>query len=76
MTALLGLQQEWVSKAEEKMTTVVLLWDLSAAFDTIRPILFCKKSELYGLDRKNCSWFLSFLNGRSQRVKVGQAISK
>ena len=76
MTALSGLQQEWASKEEEKMTTGVLLWDLSAAYDTICPILFCKKAQLYGFDRKTCSWFLSFLTGRSQRVKVGQAISE
>jgi hypothetical protein len=28
MTALSGLQQEWASKEEEKMTSGVLLWDL------------------------------------------------
>ncbi len=53
MTALSGLQQEWASKEEEKMTTGVLLWDLSAAYDTICPILLCKKAQLYGFDRKN-----------------------
>ncbi len=76
MTALSGLQQEWASKEEEKITTGVLLWDLSAAYDTICPFLFGKKAQLYGFDRKTCSWFLSFLTGRSQRVKVGQAISE
>jgi hypothetical protein len=35
-----------------------------------------QKAQLYRLDRKTCSWFLSFLTGRSQRVKVGQAISE
>ena len=75
MTALSGLQHEWTTKEEEKMKTGVLFWDLSAAYDTICPILFCKKAQLYGFDSKSCSWFLSFLTGRSQRVKVGQAIS-
>jgi hypothetical protein len=37
---------EWASKDEEKMTTGVLLWNLSAAYDTICPILICKKSTI------------------------------
>ncbi len=76
MTALSGLQQEWASKEEEKIKTGVLLCDLSAAYDTICPILFCKKAQLYGFDRKTCTLFLLFLTGRSRSVKVGQAISE
>jgi hypothetical protein len=40
MTALSGLQQEWASKEKGKMTTGVLLWDLSAAYDTICPLSY------------------------------------
>jgi retron-type reverse transcriptase len=57
------------------MTTRELLWNLSAAYNTIYPILFCKKAQWYVFNRKTFSWFLSFLTGRSQRFKVGQAIS-
>ena len=58
------------------MTTGILLWDLSAAFDTIDPGLMCEKLKLYGFDRVSTEWFRSFLTGRSQFVKIGTSKSK
>ena len=75
MTAWANIQQEWASNTDEKNITGVLLWDLSAAFDTLDPELLIKKLSLYGFSEKTCSWFKSFLTGRSQRVKIGSAIS-
>ena len=75
MTALTSIQKQWITSTEEGKKTGVLIWDLSAAFDTLDPGLFCQKLEIYGLDRKSKEWFNSFLTGRTQRVKIGSQLS-
>ena len=35
MTALSSMQKEWTENTESKKKTGILLWDLSAAFDTL-----------------------------------------
>ena len=37
--------------------------------------LLCEKLRLYGCSTKTCEWFTSFLTFRSQRVRIGQALS-
>ena len=75
MTALSTIQQEWAENTVNKFITGVLLWDLSAAFDTLNTSTLCKKLQIYGFDRLSCAWFRSFLTGRSQRVKIGITLS-
>jgi hypothetical protein len=76
MTALSSMQQEWIQNSENKLKTGILLWDISAAYGTLCPSLFCEKLKIYGFDKNTCKWFVSFLTGRSQRVKIGASISK
>ena len=71
----INIRQDWATNTEEKHITGVLVWDLSAAFDTLDVELLCKKLELYGLDTLSVSWFRSFLTNRSQKVEIGEAIS-
>ena len=61
---------------QQAKRTGILVWDLSAAYDTLCPTLFCEKLKIYGFDKNACKWFMSFLTGRSQRVKIGTAISE
>jgi hypothetical protein len=68
MTAPLSMQQEFIQNSENKLKTGILLWDLSAAYDTLCPSLFCEKLKIYGFDKNSCKWFVSFLTGRSHRV--------
>ena len=75
MTALSAMQKEWIQNTEQGLTTGVLVWDLSAAFDTMDIELFIRKLTLYGADQKTRDWFESFLTGRTQRVKIGDALS-
>ena len=42
MTAMSSMQKEWIKNAEDGLTTGVLIWDLSAAFDTVNIELLCK----------------------------------
>ena len=76
MTALTAMQQEWSTNSERKLQTGILLWDLSAAYDTLSPDILCEKLKIYGFDENSCKWFYSFLTGRTQRVKIGQIMSK
>ena len=53
MTALSDIQKEWTSNSDEKFITGILLWDLSAAFDTLSADIFCKKLRVYGFDQNS-----------------------
>ena len=61
MTALTAMQKEWVKNTEEGLLTVILIWDLSAAYDTVDTELLCKKLEIYGCEPKTCDWFHSYI---------------
>ena len=41
MTAWQQIQQDWAMKTEKKLVTGVLMWDLTAAFDTLDTDLLC-----------------------------------
>ena len=75
MTAWQEVQLDWATKGEGGMVTGVLLWDLSAAFDTLDCKGACDKLKLFGLKERSVQWIRSFLTGRSQRVKIGEAVS-
>ena len=75
MTALTEIQKQWITSTDEGQKTGVLIWDLSAAFDTLDPELLCRKLGIYGVDRKSTGWFHSFLTNRTQTVKIGDRIS-
>ena len=76
MTALSEIQRDWMENTEDKKTTGVLFWDLSAAFDTLNSDLLIEKLKLYGCDTKTCEWFNSFLTGREQMVRIGKYFSR
>ena len=62
--------------SDKDTASVLLLLDLSAAFDTVDvdkllDILFME----IGLRGQALKWFKSFLKGRTQRVKIGNSLS-
>ena len=61
MSAWAEMQQEWSNNTESNEITGILLWDLSAAFDTLDAVLLCKKLEIYGFEERTVEWFLSFV---------------
>ena len=75
MTALSAMQKDWVRRNEDGLITGVLIWDLSAAFDTVNTDLLCEKLKIYGCNKRTCAWFHSFLTDRSQQVKIGTELS-
>ena len=76
MTAWANIQQDWAQNTEDKQITGIMLWDLSAAFDTLDAQILGKKLVLYGFTDHTTKWFLSFLTGRTQRIKIGSQVSK
>ena len=75
MTAHSQMQKDWINNTEKGSKTGILIWDLSAAFDTLDINLLCEKLKLYGFMEKTVHWFKSFLTDRSQRVRIGQTLS-
>ena len=55
--------------------TALLLYDLSAAFDTLKPQVLLDKLEIYGFDQLSLDWMKSYLTGRKQAVRIGKHTS-
>ena len=68
---MLGVTDEVLRGFDENQATVIIFLDLSAAFDTIDvdKLLEIMYEEI-GLGGTVLKWFRSFLEGRTQRVKI------
>ena len=76
-TLLLKVVNDLLIACDNHHPTVVLLLDLSAAFDTVdQNILIRILEEEIGIKGKALDWFKSFLTGRTQKVKIGESYSK
>jgi len=76
-TLLIKIVNDVLIAADEKTATVVMLLDLSAAFDTVDHNLLLKilRQEI-GIRGSALSWFTSFLTGRCQRIRLGKSVSE
>ena len=76
-TLLIKITNDLLIASDKDTASVLLLLDLSAAFDTVDvnkllDILFME----IGIRGNALNWFKSFLIGRSQRVKIGNSFSE
>ena len=73
---LVRLTNDILIASNTKSATVVILLDLSAAFDTVEHSLLLKilRNEI-GLKGTVLKWFHSFLMGRAQRTRINNSIS-
>ena len=71
-TLLIRIVNDLLIATDEKKATVVMLLDLSAAFDTVDhdKLLNILRREI-GVCGVALQWFTSYLKGRCQRVKIG-----
>ena len=75
-TALIKVQNDILSALDAGSSAVLLMLDLSAAFDTKdHDILLSRLCNVYGITGDALDWFRSYLTGRIQRVVIENAVS-
>lgn len=75
-TLTIRIWNDLLVASDDKSATIVMMLDLSAAFDTVDHDLLLRilRNEI-GLGGKVLLWFTSFLKSRSQRVRLGNITS-
>ena len=75
-TALVKISNDLLLSADNKDVSILVLLDLSAAFDTIdHCILLNRLRESFGLDGTVLNWLKSYLTERKQCVKIDNYFS-
>ena len=75
-TAVLKIQNDLLMMLDKKENVVLLLLDLSAAFDTINHALLLKKLQnKYGITGTVLNWIQSYLSGRKFKVVINKSSS-
>ena len=75
-TALIKVQNDILSALAAGSPAILLMLDLSAAFDTIdHDILLSRLCNVYGITGDTLDWFRSYLTGRIQRVVIEDYVS-
>lgn len=75
-TALLKVQNDIATALDKKKYVVLVMLDLSAAFDLVdHQILLQRMHTRFGFCDDTLQWTASYLNGWTQRVKIGDDIS-
>ena len=75
-TALVGVNNDLLKAVNEHQEAVLVLLDLSAAFNTVDYDIFLKRSEeRYGVSGTVLSWFASYPENRKQSVIIGSESS-
>lgn len=75
-TALTSIQDSILKSMDAGKITVLVLLDLSAAYDTVDHDIFLNRlSNYFKFSGKALQWFESYIRGRMVHVKVGDEIS-
>ena len=75
-TALLQIQNDLLLNLADKQGVILVLLDLSAAFDTIdHDILLHRLESLLGISSTPLAWFASYLRDRSHAVSINNCTS-
>ena len=73
--ALFKLLTSWQNSLERSGFVGSILMDLSKAYDCLPKDLFLAKLQVYGFSKESIRLFLSYLTNRTQRIKIGSALS-
>ena len=74
-TALLYFTDEILKNMDDKKVSVIVLLDMSKAFDSICHDLMLSKLCRIGVSNAACNWFGSYLSQRNQVVNIANCIS-
>ena len=75
-TALLCVQNDILQAIDGKKSVILVLLDLSAAFDTIdHTVLLHRLKHDFGITGTALKWLDSYLSHRTQTVKIGDSFS-
>jgi hypothetical protein len=76
-TALLKITNDILCAMDDDKCTLLVMLDLSAAFDTVsHKILLKRMEDAYGVKNDALQWLQSYFSGRSQAVKIEDAMSE
>ena len=75
-TALVSVMNDLLTTMDRGKCGILILLDLSAAFDTVVHELLLEDLVMIGVDDDVLQWFKSYLSGRSFKVLVNTAKSK
>ncbi len=76
-TTLLRVKNDVLNELDDQKVVMLLLLDLSAAFDTIdHDILLNRLSERCGIQGMALKWMKSYLSNRYQKVKINDSYSE
>ena len=75
-TALVSVQDDVAAALDQGKVAILVLLDLSAAFDTIEhSLLLARCEQLFGIKGAALKWLKSYLEERSQRVVIKSSTS-
>ena len=75
-TTLLRVTNDILRAIDRRQDVVLVLLDLSAAFDTIDHTILMERLESYfGFSKQTLSWFRSYLENRRQSIIIGDQMS-
>ena len=74
-SALLHFTDELLNNMDQRKMSVIVLLDMSKAFDSIRHDLMLCKLRNTGVSEPACAWFDSYLSQREQVVKIQDTLS-
>ena len=76
-TALLRVQNYILQAVDSRGSAILVLLDLSAAFDTIDHETLIRTLDAYcSIKGDSLKWFLSYLKGRVQSIQIGSTFSR
>ena len=75
-TALVKVQNDILTSIDQHGIVILILLDLSAAFDTIdHDVLFSRMESTLGITGPALEWFRSYLGDRTLRVQIDDSFS-
>ena len=75
-TALINVTDKNLKEIDEKSTSLLVLLDITKAFNSLNHNLLLEKLQKLGLKASVTSWFSSYLSRRYQRLQCEDSVSE